>query len=247
MDDIPNGRMESVSGTNSRFSSRMNSGFWKIENIPERFAQIFFVLFAPPFLYVTKKTLVELIEFLFLTYRNWRLEKKMIFYLNIQIFPKLLKFSEFHFLFIFPTLFIFINFKLSERISGNLLIFEIFAEVFFFFSYVPEGNMTSCGTDYFNQAWLSRSYILVYSIFVYYTPLFTIIYSYWFIVSVSFQQLHRKGKERLEKLKNKKIFLNSRRSLLMKRQCGTRRKRWTLRRSGAGNRKERAPKWNSPK
>ncbi|XP_024947873.1 rhodopsin isoform X2 [Cephus cinctus] len=49
--------------------------------------------------------------------------------------------------------------------------------------YVPEGNMTSCGTDYLNKSWVSRSYILVYSIFVYYTPLFTIIYSYYFIVS----------------------------------------------------------------
>lgn len=49
--------------------------------------------------------------------------------------------------------------------------------------YVPEGNMTSCGTDYLTKDWLSKSYILVYSIFVYYTPLLTIIYSYYFIVS----------------------------------------------------------------
>nr|APY20526.1 long wavelength sensitive opsin 2 [Cotesia vestalis] len=49
--------------------------------------------------------------------------------------------------------------------------------------YVPEGNMTSCGTDYLTKDWFSRSYILVYSVFVYYTPLFTIIYCYWFIVS----------------------------------------------------------------
>lgn len=49
--------------------------------------------------------------------------------------------------------------------------------------YVPEGNMTACGTDYLNKDWISRSYILVYSIFVYYMPLFTIIYSYYFIVS----------------------------------------------------------------
>lgn len=51
--------------------------------------------------------------------------------------------------------------------------------------YVPEGNMTACGTDYLTKDWSSKSYILVYSIFVYYTPLFTIIYSYYFIVSVS--------------------------------------------------------------
>ncbi|KAG6794909.1 long wavelength sensitive opsin 2 [Apis mellifera caucasica] len=49
--------------------------------------------------------------------------------------------------------------------------------------YVPEGNMTACGTDYLNQDWTFKSYILVYSFFVYYTPLFTIIYSYYFIVS----------------------------------------------------------------
>ncbi|KAF7996780.1 hypothetical protein HCN44_002426 [Aphidius gifuensis] len=49
--------------------------------------------------------------------------------------------------------------------------------------YVPEGNMTSCGTDFLNQEWSSKSYIVVYSCFVYFTPLFLIIYSYWFIVS----------------------------------------------------------------
>ncbi|XP_012261693.1 rhodopsin-like isoform X2 [Athalia rosae] len=49
--------------------------------------------------------------------------------------------------------------------------------------YVPEGNMTSCGTDYLTKEWLAKSYILVYSVFVYYIPLFTIIYSYYHIVS----------------------------------------------------------------
>nr|QWV42729.1 long wavelength sensitive opsin [Hylobius abietis] len=48
--------------------------------------------------------------------------------------------------------------------------------------YVPEGNMTACGTDYLTKDILSRSYIIVYSIFVYFAPLFLIIYSYWFIV-----------------------------------------------------------------
>jgi len=51
--------------------------------------------------------------------------------------------------------------------------------------YVPEGNMIACGTDYLTKDWNSKSYILIYSIFVYYTPLLTIIYSYYFIVSVS--------------------------------------------------------------
>nr|APY20616.1 long wavelength sensitive opsin [Lepicerus sp. CRS-2017] len=48
--------------------------------------------------------------------------------------------------------------------------------------YVPEGNMTACGTDYLSKDWLSRSYILVYSFFVYFFPLLVIIYSYFFIV-----------------------------------------------------------------
>uniref|UniRef100_A0A6B2EK04 Putative rhodopsin receptor 1 n=1 Tax=Phlebotomus kandelakii TaxID=1109342 RepID=A0A6B2EK04_9DIPT len=48
--------------------------------------------------------------------------------------------------------------------------------------YVPEGNMTACGTDYLSKDWKSRSYILVYSVFVYYCPLLLIIYSYFFIV-----------------------------------------------------------------
>lgn len=44
--------------------------------------------------------------------------------------------------------------------------------------------MTACGTDYFTKDWLSRSYIIAYSFFVYFLPLFVIIYSYWFIVQV---------------------------------------------------------------
>jgi len=48
--------------------------------------------------------------------------------------------------------------------------------------YVPEGNMTACGTDYLTKDWFHRSYILVYSFFVYFLPLFIIIYAYTFIV-----------------------------------------------------------------
>jgi r-opsin len=48
--------------------------------------------------------------------------------------------------------------------------------------YVPEGNMTACGTDYLSKGWLSRSYILVYGIWVYFLPLLMIIYSYYFIL-----------------------------------------------------------------
>nr|BAQ54941.1 opsin, long-wavelength sensitive type [Indolestes peregrinus] len=48
--------------------------------------------------------------------------------------------------------------------------------------YVPEGNMTSCGTDYLSTDWVSVSYIWAYSVFVYALPLAMIIYAYWFIV-----------------------------------------------------------------
>nr|XP_019551169.2 opsin-1-like [Aedes albopictus] len=48
--------------------------------------------------------------------------------------------------------------------------------------YVPEGNMTACGTDYLTDDWISKSYILCYSFCVYYVPLFTIIYCYIYIV-----------------------------------------------------------------
>lgn len=50
--------------------------------------------------------------------------------------------------------------------------------------YVPEGNMTACGTDYLTKDWYSRSYIIVYSIWAYLIPLITIIYSYYFILKV---------------------------------------------------------------
>lgn len=48
--------------------------------------------------------------------------------------------------------------------------------------YVPEGNMTACGTDYLSKDWLSRSYIIAYTFWCYYLPLFMIIYSYYFIL-----------------------------------------------------------------
>jgi r-opsin len=48
--------------------------------------------------------------------------------------------------------------------------------------YVPEGNLTACGTDYLTKDWFSRSYIIVYGFFVYFLPLFMIIYSYYFIL-----------------------------------------------------------------
>ncbi|ROT66571.1 opsin [Penaeus vannamei] len=48
--------------------------------------------------------------------------------------------------------------------------------------YVPEGNMLVCGTNYLMETELSRSYLYVYSVWVYLFPLAYIIYSYTFIV-----------------------------------------------------------------
>ncbi|XP_050539105.1 opsin-1-like [Daktulosphaira vitifoliae] len=48
--------------------------------------------------------------------------------------------------------------------------------------FVPEMNMTSCGTDYLNESIQSKSFIVIYALFVYVTPLLVIIYSYYFIV-----------------------------------------------------------------
>jgi r-opsin len=48
--------------------------------------------------------------------------------------------------------------------------------------YVPEGNMTACGTDYLTKTWQSRSYLFAYGFWVYFLPLLTIIFAYWFIL-----------------------------------------------------------------
>lgn len=61
------------------------------------------------------------------------------------------------------------------------------APIFGWNRYVPEGNMTGCGTDYLTRDRLSRSYIMAYSFFVYTVPLSLIIYSYYFIVKVSIE------------------------------------------------------------
>ncbi|KAL9892370.1 opsin Rh2 [Glossina fuscipes] len=49
--------------------------------------------------------------------------------------------------------------------------------------YVPEGNLTACSIDYMTRDWNPRSYLITYSLCVYYTPLFLICYSYWFIIA----------------------------------------------------------------
>ena len=61
-------------------------------------------------------------------------------------------------------------------------------DIFITYRNVPEGNMTSCGIDYMTRDWNPRSYLIFYSLFVYYTPLFFICYSYWFIIAVSVLQ-----------------------------------------------------------
>nr|BAQ54866.1 opsin, long-wavelength sensitive type [Anax parthenope] len=57
--------------------------------------------------------------------------------------------------------------------------------------YVPEGNMTACGTDYLTKEWFHKSYILIYSLFCYFLPLGLIIHSYFFIVKAV--AAHEKG------------------------------------------------------
>lgn len=48
--------------------------------------------------------------------------------------------------------------------------------------YVPEGNMTSCTIDYLSKDFKSASYTIIYAIFVYFIPLFTLVYHYSYIV-----------------------------------------------------------------
>jgi len=48
--------------------------------------------------------------------------------------------------------------------------------------YVPEGNLTACGTDYLSQDWVSVSYIYALCFFCWFMPLVYIIFSYTNIV-----------------------------------------------------------------
>ncbi|KAK7008555.1 Melanopsin [Halocaridina rubra] len=49
--------------------------------------------------------------------------------------------------------------------------------------YVPEGNLTACGTDYLTDTQLSKSYLYIYSVWVYIFPLFFNIFLYSHIIS----------------------------------------------------------------
>lgn len=59
--------------------------------------------------------------------------------------------------------------------------------------------LTACGTDYLSKDWLSRSYILVYSFFVYFFPLGMIIYSYYYILNTVFAH-ERNMREQAKKM-----------------------------------------------
>lgn len=48
--------------------------------------------------------------------------------------------------------------------------------------YVPEGNMTSCTIDYLSKDLWNASYTVVYAVAVYFLPLFTLVYHYYYIV-----------------------------------------------------------------
>lgn len=52
--------------------------------------------------------------------------------------------------------------------------------------YVPEGNLTACGTDYLTDDAFSHSYLYVYGAWVYFLPLFIIIGAYSQIVGAVF-------------------------------------------------------------
>lgn len=44
--------------------------------------------------------------------------------------------------------------------------------------------MTTCGGDYLNISWISRSYVILYAVMCYFVPLAIIIFSYYYIVKV---------------------------------------------------------------
>ncbi|GFY51269.1 ocellar opsin [Trichonephila inaurata madagascariensis] len=76
----------------------------------------------------------------------------------------------------------------SKKATVQILLVWILAAVWTLFpffgwnKYVPEGNMTSCTIDYLTKDWSSSSYVVIYALFVYFTPLLTLIYNYTFIV-----------------------------------------------------------------
>lgn len=102
--------------------------------------------------------------------------------------------------------------------SGLWTIFPLFG----WNRYVPEGNMTACGTDYITKDWVSRSYILAYSVACYYAPFFLIVYSYWFIVQVCSRYIG------FMYCAGSQWRLFHRLSLLTKRTCENKPRKWML-------------------
>ncbi|CAD7092090.1 unnamed protein product [Hermetia illucens] len=73
--------------------------------------------------------------------------------------------------------------------------------------YIPEGNMTACGIDYLGRDWSTRLYVICYPLCVYYTPLFLICYSYWFILQAV--SAHEKAMREQAKKMNVKSLRSS--------------------------------------
>merc|ERR1712002_746182 len=65
--------------------------------------------------------------------------------------------------------------------------------------YVPEGNLTACGTDYLSEDMLSQSYLYVFGAFSWLVPLFIIIAAYSQIVSAVFAH-EKQMKEQAKKM-----------------------------------------------
>jgi len=65
--------------------------------------------------------------------------------------------------------------------------------------YVPEGNLTACGTDYLSEGMLSQSYLYVFGAFSWLVPLFIIIAAYSQIVSAVFAH-EKQMKEQAKKM-----------------------------------------------
>lgn len=89
----------------------------------------------------------------------------------------------------------------------SMAAFWTMAPMFGWNRYVPEGNLTSCGIDYLQRDWNSRSYLIMYTIFVYYTPLFLICYSYWYIIAAV--SAHEKAMREQAKKMNVKSLRSS--------------------------------------
>ncbi|XP_026684986.1 ceropsin-like [Diaphorina citri] len=86
----------------------------------------------------------------------------------------------------------------SSSLSPHFFMFSFCSLSLPVLRYVPEGNLTACGTDYLTKDWHHRSYLIFYGFFVYFVPLILIIYAYYFIVravSVHEKQMREQAKK----------------------------------------------------